>query len=269
MLARNLKDKLKRKELTLGPTMTFDFWAGYLEIYKRAGMDFVMVDFEHGSGGLSVLEEMCRTARLLDLPLILRSEASKYHLLRRYLDMGPAGFLIPWTEQEEQVNTVRDAVFCPPRGRRGPGGPSVFGAASWDRAGWDEVEKNLFVMLQIETPKGIESMKSLASHDWVDALMIGPYDLSLHLGHCGELDHPEVVEAITRILDQANQTGKSCGMPVGSVEMARFWRKRGCHFFLYSETVFMVRIMAERFVREMSESEKDKESKAEGGAEVL
>lgn len=261
MLASSLKDKLNKGELIVGPTMTFDFWAGYLEIYKKAGMDYVVVDFEHGSGGLSVLEEMCRTARLLDLPLILRPEASVYHLLRKYLDMGPAGFLIPWTEREEQVRTVHEAIYCPPRGRRGPGGPSVFGAASWDRAGWDEVEKNLFVMLQIETPKGIEAMKDLASRDWVDAIMVGPYDLALHLGHCGELNHPEVVSAITRILDEANQIRKPCGLPVGSIEQARFWRERGCHFFLYSETALMVRAMAERFLKEMREATFSEETK--------
>jgi hypothetical protein len=55
MLAGSLKDKLKRRELALGPTMTFDFWTGYLEIYKKVGMDYAVADLEHGSAALCAL----------------------------------------------------------------------------------------------------------------------------------------------------------------------------------------------------------------------
>jgi len=66
--------------------------------------------------------------------------------------MGPAGFMLPWTERTDQIDTVRDAIFTPPRGRRGPGGPSVMWNRSIHREGWDEIERSLFVMPQIETP---------------------------------------------------------------------------------------------------------------------
>jgi len=255
MLASRLKEKLKTPQPTIGPMMTFDFWAGYLEIYKKAGMDFVLVDLEHGSAGLGKLEELCRTARLLDLPLIVRPEATIHHLLRKYLDMGPSGFMVPWTESDEQVETLRGAMFTPPRGRRGPGGPSIYGAPTLDRAGWDEVEKNLFAMVQIESPRGIEQMGTFAAHDFIDAVMLGPYDLSLHLDHCWDWDHPELVSAITGVIQQASTMGKPCGMPVGNLEQARFWQQRGCHFFLYSEATQMARVAAESFVKEMRDSE--------------
>ena len=251
MMARSLKEKLKTQDPTIGTMMTFDFWAGYLEIYKRAGLDFVLVDLEHGSGGLRTLEELCRTGRLLDFPVIVRPEAAVFHLLRKYMDMGANGFMIPWVEHEDQVDTVRSAIYTPPRGRRGPGGPSIYGAPSLDRAGWNEVEKNLFVMIQIESPQGVEKVKSLASHDYVDALMVGPYDLALNLGRCWQWNHPDVVAAITRIFEQANQIAKPCGMPVGNLEQARFWQQRGCHFFLYSDATQMVRAATEAFLKEM------------------
>src|SRR5690348_9532442 len=131
--------------------MTFDFWPGYLEIFKSEGMDYVVVDLEHGSATLSMVEALCRTARLIDLPLILRPESCVFHLLRKYVDMGAAGFLIPWMERQEQVEVLRDAIFLPPAGRRGPGGPSIFANRTLDRQGWDEIESSLFVALQIES----------------------------------------------------------------------------------------------------------------------
>jgi 4-hydroxy-2-oxoheptanedioate aldolase len=251
MYASQLKQKLRKGEQTIGTWMIFDFWPGYLEIYKKTGMDYVILDMEHGAVTLPMAEELCRTARLLDLPLIIRAEASLYHLLRKYIDMGPAGMVLPWVDQAEQVQTVREALFCAPHGRRGPGGVSVMGVNSLDRAGWTEVEESLCVMLQVETPAGIDAMTTIMDHDWVDAVMLGPYDLSLNLGHCGEMRHPVVVEAIDRVIANAHALGKPCGMPVGSIEDAQFWRSRGCELFVFGEATASARKVATQFLDAM------------------
>jgi 2-keto-3-deoxy-L-rhamnonate aldolase RhmA len=241
MLASSLKGRVRRRQLTLGPMMTFDFWPGYLEIFKSAGMDFVMLDAEHGSCSLRQIEELCRTARLLELPLVLRPETAQYDVIRKYLDMGPAGLMIPWVETQAQINAVQDALFVPPRGRRGPGGAAIFANRSLDRAGWEEVEANLFVMLQIETCAGMANVTSIAAPEWVDAIMPGPYDLSLNLGPCGQLEHPEVVSALQQIRRAAEDAGKPCGMVVGTEEQALTWMERGFRFFIVSEPAMMVR----------------------------
>ena len=249
MLASSLKARLCEKKLTIGIFMTFDFWPGYLEIFKAEGMHFAVLDMEHGSASLRTAEEFCRTARLLDFPLLIRPEASVYHLLRRYLDMGPSGFMIPWTESQEQVEVLRDASFLPPKGRRGPGGPSIQANRSLDRAGWDEIEENLFMMLQIETPAGVKNLPSLLAHDWVDATMLGPYDLSLNLNRCGQCDHPEVVAAIQEVHSRSTQLGKPCGMVVGTVDQAKFWIDRGFTFLITGEVSYYVRQQSRTMVQ--------------------
>ena len=241
LLGSSLKTRVRNRQLTLGPMMTFDFWPGYLEIFKAAGMDFVMLDMEHGSCSLQRAEELCRTARLLELPLILRPEIAEYHVIRKYLDMGPAGLMIPWVETQRQIDAVRDALFVPPRGRRGPGGPSIFANRGLDRAGWEEVEASLFVMLQIETPAGMANLESIAKPEWVDAIMPGPYDLSLNLGPCGEMNHAEVVGALRRIQADTERAGKPCGMVVGTAEQARTWIDNGIRLLIVSEPAMMVR----------------------------
>ena len=62
-------------------------------------MHYAVLDLEHGAARLKEVEELCRSGRMLDFPFLIRPEGSIFHLLRKYLDMGPAGFLLPWTER--------------------------------------------------------------------------------------------------------------------------------------------------------------------------
>jgi len=252
LLASTLKQRLRSKQLTIGPMLTFDFWPGYLEIFKAEGMHYAILDLEHGSATLSQTEDLCRVARLLDFPLIVRPESAVFHLLRKYVDMGAAGFMLPWIEREEQIATARDAIFTPPRGRRGPGGPSIFHNRTLDRQGWDEIERDLFVMVQIETPAGVENVPALAAAAGVDATMLGPYDLSLNLGCCGQMDHPDLVRAIQAVNDRSEAAGKPCGMVVNAPEAARFWIDRGFYFLICSEVSYMVRRQASSLVRDIT-----------------
>jgi 2-keto-3-deoxy-L-rhamnonate aldolase RhmA len=249
MLASSLKTKVRQNRMTLGPLLTMDFWPGYLEIFKSEGMDFVILDMEHGSASLRQAEELCRTARLLELPLLIRPEATLYHLLRKYLDMGPAGFMLPWMERQEQIDALLDAVFLPPKGKRGPGGPSIMANRSLDRAGWDEIESALFLMPQFESPAGIKHLASLVAHDWIDATMLGPYDLSLNLGRWAQTDHPEVVAAIDQVRTESLKLDKPCGMVIGTVEQAKFWMNHGFNFFICSEVSVMVRHQAQSLIQ--------------------
>jgi len=249
MLASSLKAKVRQNQMTLGSLLTMDFWPGYLEIFKSEGVDFVILDMEHGAASLRQAEELCRTARLLELPLLVRPEFTLYHVLRKYLDMGPAGFMLPWTERQEQIEALRDAAFLPPKGKRGPGGPSILANRSLDRDGWNEIESALFLMPQIETPAGINNIGSLVSHDWIDATMLGPYDLSMNLGRSGQTEHPEVVAAIDEVRTKSAKLGKPCGMVIGTVEQAKFWVDRGFHFFICSEVSAMVRQQSRSLVQ--------------------
>jgi 2-keto-3-deoxy-L-rhamnonate aldolase RhmA len=257
MLASLLKEKVRQNRLTLGPMLTLDCWPGYLEIFKSEGMDFAILDMEHGAASFRQAEELCRTARLLGFPLLIRPEATLYHILRKYLDMGPGGFMVPWTERQEQIDALREAVFLPPKGKRGPGGPSILANRSLDRQGWDEIESSLFLMPQFESPAGIQNLRSLVAHDWIDATMLGPYDLSSNLGRCAQTDHPEIVAAIDQVRTESLKVGKPCGMVVGTTEQAKFWMDRGFVFFICSEVSAMVRQQARSLIQGIRALDRD------------
>ena len=97
MLASSLKERVRSGKLTYGPMLTYDFWPGYLEVFKAEGMHYAVLDLEHGAATLKEVEELCCAGRMLDFPLLIRPEGSIFHLVRKYLDMGAAGFLLPAT----------------------------------------------------------------------------------------------------------------------------------------------------------------------------
>jgi 4-hydroxy-2-oxoheptanedioate aldolase len=253
MLASSLKARLRQRQLTAGPSMTFDFWPGHLEMLKSEGMHFAILDLEHGSPSLPMVEDLCRVARLIDFPLIIRPEASIYHLIRKYIDMGAAGIMIPWTERRDQVDALHDAIFTPPRGKRGPGGPSIRHNRTLHREGWDEVEENFCLIAQIETPAGIAQLPDLVDRDWIDATMLGPYDLSLHMGLCFQPDHPDLVDAIQKVHAESAKAGKPCGTVAYSGASARFWMERGFRFFIYGDPAEMARSECRRMMAEIQE----------------
>lgn len=240
MLASEFKKNLSQGHRALGIMMTFDFWPGYLETFKNLGLDFVMIDCEHGAATMREVEELCRTARLAGLTAILRPEAADFPLIRKYADMGPAGFVIPWVESQEQLDIVRDAIFQPPRGRRGWGGPVIQAANGIDRAGIDEYEKSLMVIAQIETPVGIERCDKIAACEWVDALMMGPYDLSVNLGTVPDVNTDQQVAATKRVIQACRKVGKPAGTVSADPAIARSWFKEGMQFVLCGEVSFLV-----------------------------
>ncbi|NIA07942.1 MAG: hypothetical protein GWP14_09990 [Actinobacteria bacterium] len=239
MLAKNLKTKLANRQLCLGALMIYHCWPGYLEIIKRSGYDLVWLCCEHSAFTLQQVDEMCRVARLLDLPLILRAETANYHLIRRYMDAGPSGIIIPYVERAEQIDILRQASYLPPKGTRSPGGQSVSWITEHNRASWDEYEKDFFRMIQVESIAGIKALPDLLKRDdFIDAVMVGPYDLAVSLGQTVmDSDSPVVSEAIEKVMNICRKHNKPCGMVVGNIDQARFWMERGFCFIICGELV--------------------------------
>lgn len=249
MFATGLKQRVRDRELTMGVLISFDFWPGHLEIFKAEGLDYAVLDLEHSSCDLRTTEELCRTARLLDFPLLVRPEAAVHHVIKKYMDMGAAGLMVPWMETQEQLEAIRDAVYTPPRGRRGPGGSAIFANRTLDRAGWDEVESSFLLMFQVESRAGLANTKAFAAADWIDCTMLGPYDLSLNLSRWGDMDHPEVVAAIRQVRSDSESVGKPCGMVVGTPEKANFWIEAGFKLILIPDPSYLARIQLREFLK--------------------
>ena len=145
-----------------------------LEKMLHPELDFILMDAEHGRFDTQNVIPMLHTCRMLGMPSFVRVQDSQYHLIAKAIDMGADGVMIPRVETLEQLRTVVDAVWFGPIGRKGAGGYGQF------RAGEDfpTFQKSRFVMIQIESQKGVDNLESMLSQygDFLSAVIIGPND---------------------------------------------------------------------------------------------
>lgn len=224
--ARKLREKVTRRELTTGILAIHHVWPELIEVCQRAGLDYLIVDMEHGPFAPEQVAEACATGRRLGFPVLLRPRANDYMSIRLAIDLGPVGFLLASVESAADLDEVRDGIYLPPRGRRRPGGlgnrwVSDLSAAAWRR----EVEDDFIVLPQIETRIGLQNAAEIAGHEITTALAVGPYDLSAELGVCGEMEAPALKQALETIRSAAKSAGKETWMIGDGAKLARDgWR---------------------------------------------
>ncbi|MBQ8526648.1 MAG: hypothetical protein IJ460_08040 [Clostridia bacterium] len=222
-----LAEKFKNRDKIIGTTMVIFKNTIILEAMNRDELDFVLFDAEHGVFDTQNVVELLHVCRLMGLPAFVRAQDSEYHLIAKAIDMGADGVMIPRTETLEQLRTAVDALLFYPEGRKGCGGPGQFRPGESP----DDFGKTRFLLPQIESPKGIELLPKMLEEygEYINAVMIGPYDLSVMVGTPRDIKSPEMIEAIQKIFDISNSYGKSCGIFCDDEVLAQKYRDMGCN----------------------------------------
>ena len=220
--AQILCEKIRSEQLTLGILTTNHFWMELIEIARNAGLDYLIIDQEHGVFDEERVVDACSLGRLIDFPILIRPHQAEFNLLRRTADKGPCGFLLPAVESAATLDDIRDALYMPPRGKRRPGGVGNRWVSNVQYTTWrDEVENDFIVLPQIETLKGLGNVEEIAQHEITTAIAIGPYDLSAALGVCWDGDHPKLRNAIHTIREAGRAAGKNMWVMGDGVAMAQ------------------------------------------------
>ncbi|GIX05263.1 MAG: 2,4-dihydroxyhept-2-ene-1,7-dioic acid aldolase [Planctomycetaceae bacterium] len=224
--ARRLRERLQQRTLTLGALVTDHVWPGVVELARRAGMDYLIVDMEHGPVSSECVADTCAAGRHQQFPVLIRPRANDYMSLRYAMDLGPCGFLLANVESAAELDLVQQAVYLPPRGRRRPGGVGNRWVSDLALASWQQqVEADFLVLPQIETRRGLERRTEIAAHPLTTALAVGPFDLSAELGCCGDFTAPVLQQALEQIRSTAEQVGKPAWMygPLSSQLARQGW----------------------------------------------
>ncbi len=183
------------------------------ELMSLAGYDCAMIDLEHGFGTLGEAVQIMHALRRGPTAPLMRVPANDPVWLKRALDTGVEGVMIPAVDSVADAEAAVRACRYPPAGERGMA-VSVVRAADYGHD-WqsylERADEDLVVIVQIETRGGVDGLEGIAAVEGVDMLFIGPFDLSASLGHSGEPDHPEVHEVIQRIEQAARDAGKMLG----------------------------------------------------------
>lgn len=181
-----------------------------VEMCAYAGFDFVVIDNEHGSAGFETTEHMLRAARASGIVPIVRCFEQD---IARILDMGASGVQIPMVETAEHARALAARVRYPGTGLRGSAfstraaGYGAFGGAAHTQRSNDGI--SLIVM--IETPLGVANAAEIAAVDGVDAVFVGPNDLSHAMGHGSDWNAAPVQAAISQALQATQAAGKCAG----------------------------------------------------------
>ena len=219
MRMRNyLKEKLAEKPYVLGAFVA-SCNPTNVEILGMNGLDFVILDMEHSPLGLETMVDMIRAAEAYGMVAIPRVYTIETKLMRRVLDVGAHGLLVPMVNNMDDARYIMDAVKFPPLGARGMNagrGPRWGGYDHYIQ----EANDALFTMFQCETREGLSHVEEMAAMDGLDSIFIGTGDLSLDMGHPQDLKNPEVVAAVDRILRACQEHGKIPGIVTGSPEAA-------------------------------------------------
>jgi 2-keto-3-deoxy-L-rhamnonate aldolase RhmA len=214
--ARRLRERLANRELTTGLLVSDHLWPDLVEVGARAGIDYLIVDMEHGCAPTDLIAEVCATGRRIGFPILIRPRSNDYATLRLAIDLGPCGFLLACVESAAELDIVREAVCLPPRGRRRPGGPGNRWVPDFLSSTWRNlVERHFLVLPQIETRVGLEQVAAIVGHEMTTALAVGPYDLSVELGVGGQMDAQPLRNALDVIKRAAEAAAKPAWM-IGS-----------------------------------------------------
>jgi len=202
-------ERLRRGALLKGTMLTLPCPA-VAEVLAAAGFDWLFIDTEHGpfSPGdvTAVLQAVDRK-----VDCVVRVPGLDGVAIRQALDLGAAGIIVPCVNTAAQAEEVVRHARYAPEGSRGIGLARAQGYGQ-DFAGYlARANAGIGVIVQAEHAEAVENIDAIAAVKGVDAVLIGPYDLSASLGRTGVLDHPEVVAAI----DHITRRCKAAQMPLG------------------------------------------------------
>jgi 2-keto-3-deoxy-L-rhamnonate aldolase RhmA len=224
-----LRRRLAEGERAVG-TMVAEFrQPAVIQCLANAGLDWIIIDNEHGVFSAESQAELSRTARLLGLTPIVRVAALTYELITQALDGGAQGVMLPRVTSAGQVEQAVAAVKYPPAGARG----SALGRGHTDFKSGDVVEmmaasnRETFVIVQIETREAVAALDAILAVPGVDAALIGPNDLAIALGVAGRMRDPVLEEAIQRTMAACRARGIYPAIHTNDVGLTAEWGRRG------------------------------------------
>jgi len=238
-LKNPLKEKLNRGEAVIGTFISIGH-PDVAEWLSRLGFDWLLLDNEHSPTGLETLQTMMQGMNGSPCVPLVRPQWNDPVIIKRVLDAGAYGVLIPWVNSKEQAEQAVSACKYPPQGLRGFGPRR---AGMFDPDYFTTANDEILVTVQIETGEALKNLDDIMAVPGIDACYIGPYDLSVSLGFGvpPKWDEPRYMAAIDRVLEVAARHGKPAGM-FANMENIEWALEKGFRFnSVDNDDIFLLR----------------------------
>jgi len=208
---KQFRNKLAADEPVCGLWVTLES-ASITEMAVALGLDWVVIDAEHGHlGWKEILEHVRATVRSRTVALVRIAELNA-GLIKRVLDIGADGIVVPWVETAEQLSLALKYAHYPPAGMRGIGGER---ATAWGQCLAQharEANEHVLVVPIVESVKGSQNVPQMLNVPGAEVFYFGPADFSATAGYAGQWEGPGVGEAILEAKDLIRAAGKHCGV---------------------------------------------------------
>lgn len=204
------------------------------EAVGTAGFDWGVLDMEHAPVDMMDLIHLLQAVGNTKMVPVVRVPWNDAVTVKRVLDAGAQTLLFPMIQTADEARRAVAATRYPPEGVRGMvgmGRASRFGTA---RDHLRSANQGIGVVVQLESPQAIARLEEIAAVPGVDALFVGPADLSGAMGHIGELMHPEVMNLMTAAAERADAVGVPIGTVGGTPEEVARYRAAGYDFLAVS-----------------------------------
>lgn len=209
-----------------------------IETMGLAGLDFVILDTEHGPNDALSLQNLIRAAEAGGTLPFVRVPEGDFTRISAALDIGAAGVQVPQIVCAADARKAIEHARFYPKGNRGVCRyVRAAGYSSMDKAEYFRKADESIMILQLEGKEALENFDEIIQVEGIDIIFVGPYDLSQSLGVPGEVNHPQVVAKVEDICTRCRAQGIAVGTFVESVETARFWITRGVSYVCYSVDV--------------------------------
>ncbi len=201
------------------------------------GMDFYMIDGEHGAITASNITNMVRACELRNTTPLARIRSVDVKLILQYMDAGIMGVMMPTIDNVEDVKTLVEAIKYPPMGKRGLG---PVRAADYMQGPMSQSEYVTFaneqtlVLPQIETMECVKNLPELCKIEGVDGFIIGPRDLAMSMGYYDGPAHDEVKKVLDEIFTTILDSGKWFGTVAGNAAGAEALIEKGASLVMNS-----------------------------------
>lgn len=214
---RQFRARLAAGQPVLGLWVTLES-ASITEMAVALGLDWVVIDAEHGHLDYREILEHVRAAVRSETVVLVRVVDLDKGVVKRVLDIGADGILVPWMETADQLRQALAFARYPLEGVRGIGGER---ATCWGQclpAHVREANENVLVVPIVESVQAMRNLSSLLAVPGVDVFFFGPSDYSSSAGFAGQWEGPGVAEQILAAKEQIRGAGRQVGVIATGVE---------------------------------------------------
>ncbi|MBN2210010.1 MAG: hypothetical protein JW709_01325 [Sedimentisphaerales bacterium] len=239
-LIKQLRNKIREEKSVFGTFLVELKAVGVAYALADSGLDFIMLDGEHGCYSMSEMGVLIDAAKHAGICPFVRIDCKDRAKITQALDAGAEGIIFPQIQTLDDVRLAVEATKYQPMGRRGVHmlRPHTRFNPPGDKLEYfEQANRNLMTVIQIETRQAVEIIDEIASTNGVDMLYVGPDDLSVELGCPGDSQHYEMKKIIAKVGESCRRHGKVAGRHISQLELLSEMMNMGYRFFGYAATL--------------------------------